>query len=53
MWRILYIAQLAGVKLGDMEGRKPRLPFFKIKKSALFFKKDPNCIHPYIKFTIQ
>ena len=37
MWRILYIAQLAGVQLGDTEGGKPPLPFFKTQKKCPVF----------------
>ena len=41
MWRTLYIAQLAGVQLGDTEGGSLPYPFLKLKKNALFFKKRP------------
>ena len=47
MWRILYFAQLAGPQLGQKEGGGLPCPFFENKK------KCPDCVHPYIKFSIQ
>ena len=38
----------------QLEGGGFPCPFLKIKKSAPNFrKKDPDCVHPYVKFTIQ
>ena len=54
MWRILYFAQLAGPQLGEKEGGGLPCPFFENKKKCPDFRKEsPDCVHPYIKFTIQ
>ena len=47
MWRILYFTQLAGAQLGEGDGGRSPLPLFQNQK------KCPDCVHPYIKFTIQ
>ena len=42
-----------GAQLGG-EGRRSPLPFFENqKKYPDFRKKGPDCVHPYVKFTIQ
>ena len=47
----MHIQTHSGMKLGG-SGRPP-LPFLKIKKVPDFGKKSPDCVHLWIKFSIQ
>ena len=38
---------------GEGEGGDLPCPILKIKKCPNFRKKGPDCVHPYVKFTIQ
>ena len=48
-------AQLAGRATSRWEGGGSLpCPFLKIKKKwPDFWKKGPDCVHPYVKFTVQ
>ena len=50
--KILY--RITGAQLGGKRVGRPPLPFFENqKKCPDFAKKDPDCVHPQIRFTIQ
>ena len=38
----------------ELEGGMPPLPFFENQKTCIDFgKKGPNCVHPWVKSSIQ